>query len=737
MMAMEIFELVLVTVRNALVAYFILAGTVMAAALAVMRWRGLDLPDPPARGAGEPDFAARRRAPMVAVFLALVGLLMTGEAGKGPDKTISVLVETVRDILEGERPREPQRGAPGPLPEGWSEMPGGAAVHERWTRYGVNRDVFYMAATNWLFRVRGVPVRGAWVSSGGWLALDRDDGAPAAGNKLSVLAGDFGIVPPMGGRFWHFVTATNSVVFTWEGVFLDRDPAYPVTFQCELLEDGGYAYRYALPDPLADYSCVLTNFTVGATLAGEGGAWPLGGGGQGDGGDGGGPPPITLGDILANPGGVEIRFEGPGDPRPAIDPTNVCFHSTSPHTFTLTGTNGFDGVVTWQYGGQRFEGNPFTLTPDTNAMPGAVTATFTCGGRTFTTNCPAAYCKRMTPCTNAHENCSCETHWCDACEVEYIGEHCCGAGGGGGSRGRVPKGLLRRYHDDFITFYPFGHSDYAAALHGPGFSNCCACAAHSTPPESGPASTNATNRILAFVDSGLLTRGGECATNALPQGSALMPGDPVHVTGLEPSTAPDDRAIRVQWDEGGTTHALTNTFTVASLRIVPDFTGDGSFAGLGSYLEYCYGVAPEGWLLPCEGPPRALHLCTDVKLPGDLTLTLGGDAGAFSVWPTGATNGPPLLSAGKPCATNGAPVAFAAKGGVSEVHAAPLAPGTAEVTYRFEGSGVASNVTCSHTLPLTAVRRTLEPVTTGTAPGGTAIVNPAAVPQGELAMYAI
>ncbi|MCL1921003.1 MAG: protein-arginine deiminase domain-containing protein, partial [Kiritimatiellaeota bacterium] len=255
----------------------------------------------------------------------------------------------------------------------------------------------------------------------------------------------------------------------------------------------------------------------------------------------------------------------------------------------------------------------------------------------------------------------------------------------------------RRYHDDFITFYPFGHSDYAAALHGPGFSNCCACAEHSTPPESGPASTNASGRVLSFVDSGLLTRGGEGATNALPQGSALMPGDPVHVTGLEPSTAPDDRAIRVQWDEGGQARALTNTFTVASVRMIFDALPNGVISHDEEVLSY--DIPEGGFGFPAGNPPRLIRLHTDVKLPGELTLALSG--GAFRVWPSASTNGAPLLTSGG-TVTNGAPVSFAVKGQESSVYIDASHAGTAELTYRFEGSGAASNITCSFTLPLTA-----------------------------------
>ena len=109
----------------------------------------------------------RRELPLDFALGLLLFAFLAGADGKGPGKSPAELAEAVKGVITravkgGGAPAV--RGAPEALPEGWAAKPDGAAVHERWTRYGINQDTFYLAATNWAFPVRGVPVRGLWAS---------------------------------------------------------------------------------------------------------------------------------------------------------------------------------------------------------------------------------------------------------------------------------------------------------------------------------------------------------------------------------------------------------------------------------------------------------------------------------------------------------------------------------------------------------------------------------------------
>ena len=117
-----------------------------------------------------------------------------------------------------------------------------------------------------------------------------------------------------------------------------------------------------------------------------------------------------------------------------------------------------------------------------------------------------------------------------------------------------------------------------------------------------------------------------------------------------------------------------------------------------------------------------------------LFRSLAGTPGAARVWATPTTNGTPLLVVGQ-TATNGTPATFNAP--YDEVWLEPLAPGRVTLAYAFEGTGTASNITCSYILPTTVARIWLEPITSETVLGGTAIINPAAVVTGELAAFEV
>ena len=166
----------------------------------------------------------------------------------------------------------------------WLAMPANAVVHDAWACYGAARDSFWLPATDWGFVLGTNAVEGALVSSSGTLSFWRPKGSPRAsgmpdGTGISFLAplqGQFGIVPP-GGRFWHALTDSNSVLFTWQDVYAGRDTNSPVSFQAELFWNGDFTYRYAFPSnsSILTPNSSLTNFVVGAQHSGGGETYAL------------------------------------------------------------------------------------------------------------------------------------------------------------------------------------------------------------------------------------------------------------------------------------------------------------------------------------------------------------------------------------------------------------------------------------------------------------------------------
>ncbi len=82
---------------------------------------------------------------------------------------------------------------------------------------------------------------------------------------------------PPGGRFWHAVTDSNSVLFTWQDVFAGRDTNSPVSFQAELFWNGDFTYRYAFPSnsSILNPNSSFTNFVIGAQHNGGGETYAL------------------------------------------------------------------------------------------------------------------------------------------------------------------------------------------------------------------------------------------------------------------------------------------------------------------------------------------------------------------------------------------------------------------------------------------------------------------------------
>ncbi len=154
----------------------------------------------------------------------------------------------------------------------WPPAPSNAVPHTPWTRYGVAEDTFWLPATNWSFTLGTNAVEGLHVSSSGTLSFHHPKGSPRArampdGSDLDFLAPlqtSLGIVPPQG-HFWHAPTPSNSLLLTWQDVYLARDTNAPVSVQSELFANGDFTFRYDLSalNPQAP-TLPTTNFVIGA-----------------------------------------------------------------------------------------------------------------------------------------------------------------------------------------------------------------------------------------------------------------------------------------------------------------------------------------------------------------------------------------------------------------------------------------------------------------------------------------
>ena len=155
---------------------------------------------------------------------------------------------------------------------GWDAMPAWASVHAPWSVYGAHRDFFGIRLAAFAdapdvarpsmtdvdfppFRI-GARLHGrVFVSPCGTLSFSAPrglwpDGRPVpdggAAARFAPLGGDLSVAPP-DGAFWHGVSPSNTLVLTWRGARLNRDPGLAASVQCELFPAGGFIFRVRLP----------------------------------------------------------------------------------------------------------------------------------------------------------------------------------------------------------------------------------------------------------------------------------------------------------------------------------------------------------------------------------------------------------------------------------------------------------------------------------------------------------
>ncbi|NLL82662.1 MAG: hypothetical protein GX230_00270, partial [Lentisphaerae bacterium] len=214
----------------------------------------------------------------------------------------------------------------------WAERPANAVIYERWTRYGVANDLFWLPCTpgttnspngrlslDWGYTLGTNQIEGIYIATTGTLSFNRPKGSPTAREMpdpygisfMAPLQTHIGIVPPAG-QFWHAITVTNTLLCTWQNVYYGRLAEYPISFQIELWPHGDFVYRYdfsALHDnqlfrdhspPTTNHYPLTTNFVIGAQ--------------HNHGGE-----TFTLGDTNAVVHGLNLHWRAFGLLDPAID----------------------------------------------------------------------------------------------------------------------------------------------------------------------------------------------------------------------------------------------------------------------------------------------------------------------------------------------------------------------------------------------------------------------------------
>ena len=164
----------------------------------------------------------------------------------------------------------------------------------------------------------------------------------------------------------------------------------------------------------------------------------------------------------------------------------------------------------------------------------------------------------------------------------------------------------------------------------------------------------------------------------------VHPGERVYVTGNTPSGLPRDRTVTFRYDKDG--EPVIHSFTVLDAYVFGDFGGG---MGIGDIIK-SLDPPPGGLQLPVGSPQRQVNLQPYAFLPGKTLVTLGGTPGAIRLnIPYNNTK----LEYGQ-VLTNPPPIA---------TYAEALAPGAASIDIAFQGEDVATNYTCSFSLPVTVV----------------------------------
>ena len=132
------------------------------------------------------------------------------------------------------------------------------------------------------------------------------------------------------------------------------------------------------------------------------------------------------------------------------------------------------------------------------------------------------------------------------------------------------------------------------------------------------------------------------------------------------------------------------------MRVVPNL--GNAFESVKARLAF----GGSGWVVPAApGTLRPIWLFNDSLLAGYRTLSLSGPPGAFRIFTSDSTNGPPLLVPGQ-TVTNGQPVTFTTSNDTL-VYLEAISNCTADLTFRFQGTGNVLGINHQDTLKVTAL----------------------------------
>ncbi|MBR2939792.1 MAG: hypothetical protein IKC14_00620, partial [Kiritimatiellae bacterium] len=169
-------------------------------------------------------------------------------------------------------------------------MPAGAEEARRWRIRGASSDWIAFDAGGWTFPIGTNSASAFCVDSSG--RVDAFAGAVCGQPLASFLPvnAPIGVVPEANwpllpesarpSRFWHHLTPSNTLQFTWENALLGRAAANPVSFQVELSGSGAFVYRYdltrvAAPDTNLFATAVFNTSANSATPQSANSAIPL------------------------------------------------------------------------------------------------------------------------------------------------------------------------------------------------------------------------------------------------------------------------------------------------------------------------------------------------------------------------------------------------------------------------------------------------------------------------------
>ena len=143
--------------------------------------------------------------------------------------------------------------------------PENAVVCEDWLRFGAHEDWIYIGPGAWSSRFGSNFVEKVRVFSCGGIDFFPEGHISLLNNPISIApAANWHLLSVSNSMFWHAETPSNTLVLTWQNVFLNRSTNSPASFQMEMWPNGNFVYRYDLSRTGLWDGNAPSNITVGA-----------------------------------------------------------------------------------------------------------------------------------------------------------------------------------------------------------------------------------------------------------------------------------------------------------------------------------------------------------------------------------------------------------------------------------------------------------------------------------------